>query len=532
MTTQTQVLIVGGSLNGLSLALFLARRDVHCVVVERHPATTVQYKFAGISPRSMEIFRGAGIERQIREHHTGDQKAGEIVRAANLSDPNPRFLGKPWSDMGDLSAATAETCDQNTLEPILRAAAERLGADVRFHTELTGFTEDDHEVRCDLHELATGRQYSLAADYVVGADGVGGRTRELLGIGRSGPGVLQHWMNLIFDTDLEPFLGGRRFTSCFVTDLNASVTPRPDRWLLSLQYRPELGEKPEDFDRDRTAELVRRAAGRAEVRAELYDARHWDVAAYLADRFAAGRAFLLGDAAHSMPPTGGFGGNTGIHDAHNLAWKLALVLRGAARSTLLASYDAERRFVAQRTLAQSLARLAAWFEDPARRLPPAEPIIADEAVIFGYVYPRGALVAEDEPGAAFEDPRAPSGRPGARAPHFELALGGRRLPIHDLIGDGFVLLAGEKGRGWRAAALHCADRFAARLDCVPLGRDGYADPGGRFEAAYGVESDGAVLVRPDGHIAWRSRREAADPADALGAALHALMLTPNPAGNG
>jgi 2-polyprenyl-6-methoxyphenol hydroxylase-like FAD-dependent oxidoreductase len=212
------------------------------------------------------------------------------------------------------------------LAPLLRAYAEKHGADIRFNTELESFDRRDDSVTGFLRQFKSGEREVVSAAYLVAADGYGGQTREKLGIGRSGPGVLQHWMNLIFETDLSPFLKGRRFTSCFVTDINASIVPRDPRWLLALQYQPENGESPEDFDEQRTRDLVRQAAGRHDTRADLFDARSWEVAAFIADRFREGRAFILGDAAHTMPPTGGFGGNTGIHDAQNLAWKLAYVL--------------------------------------------------------------------------------------------------------------------------------------------------------------------------------------------------------------
>ena len=141
-------------------------------------------------------------------------------------------------------------------------------------------------------------------------------------------------MNIIFETDMPPTIDGRRFTSCFVMDINAALVPRDDgRWLLSLQYLPEKGERPEDFDAARCRDLVVRAAGRSDITAELVDARPWEVAAHIADRFSKGRSFLIGDAAHLMPPPGAFGGNSGIHDAHNLAWKLAMVIRAKLRRT-------------------------------------------------------------------------------------------------------------------------------------------------------------------------------------------------------
>jgi 2-polyprenyl-6-methoxyphenol hydroxylase-like FAD-dependent oxidoreductase len=529
-----RVLIIGGSLNGLTTALLLAHHGVPCTVVERHPATTVQYKFAGISPRSMEIFRSLGIEDEIRAHKTGDQKSGQIARAKNLVDPDVHFMGLPWAGTSDFSATTAETCDQDRLEPILRAHAEQLGADVRFGTELVALEAGETEVRARVRELATGREEAITAAYAIAADGTGGKTYERLGLARRGPGVLQHWMNLIFHTDLQPVLAGRKITSAFVTDVNGSIVPREDRWLLAVQYQPERGERPSDFDQARTAELVRKAAGRDDVQVELFDARSWDVAAYTLERFRKGRVFFVGDAAHAMPPTGGFGGNTGIHDAHNLAWKLALVLAGKADPALLDSYDTERRFVAERTLGQSLARLAAWFKDTGNRLPPPEPIADDLAVTFGPRYPVGALVPEADAGAdddgdaptavanAFEDPRTPSGRPGIRAPHFELQHSGKRMPIHDVFGKSFTLLVAAQGHAWPAAALDVARQRGLELSVLRINVDA-TDVDGRFAKTYGVTDTGAVLIRPDGIVAWRSRSAPTDPTSALGEALSAIL---------
>jgi putative polyketide hydroxylase len=495
MLMDTTVLVIGGSLNGLTTALLLAHHGVPCIAVERHPDTTVQYKFRGMSPRSMEVYRSLGIEQEIREHRTGDQKGGEIARAKNLSSPDVQFQGRPWSDTSEFTAASAETCDQDVLEPILRKHAERLGADVRFDTELVDLTQTDREVIGRVRDRKTGEIQTIRAAYVVACDGVSGDTRERVGIGRHGPGVLQHWMNIIFEAELEPFLQGKRITSCFVTDINGAMVPREDRWLLSLQYSPERGEKPEDFDQARTESLVRRAAGRPDLAVKLFDARSWEVTAYVADRFSAGRVFILGDAAHTMPPTGGFGGNTGIHDAHNLAWKLALVTRGVASPALLDTYDSERRPVAEGTLAQALARLAAWFKDLGARLPPPAKIRDDNDVIFGQRYPSGAFIPEGNASdSVFEDARKPSGAPGTRAHHTFIQHAGRTVPLHDLVGKNFLLLAGRGGDGWESAA-------------AAIARDLRVD----LQTARG-DADGVVLIRPDGVIAWRSneRPEHAD----------------------
>jgi hypothetical protein len=292
-----------------------------------------------------------------------------------------------------------------------------------------------------------------------------------------------------------------------VTRLNATFTPRENgRWLLALQYDPEHGERPESFDAERCRELVRQGAGRPDVRADLVDAREWEVAASVADRFRAGRAFLVGDAAHLMPPTGAFGGNTGIQDAHNLAWKLAFVLKGAAGPALLDSYDSERRPIARHTLDQALARLQAWFKDPQGRLPEPVPMVDGYDVVFGQRYREGAVIAEGgDPDRAFAVARELSGEPGTRAPHMVLEDDSRRLSVLDLFGSTFVLLTGAGGSAWCEAIRDLSTTLPLSLQCYRIGDGGdLADVDGVWPDRYGVTNDGAVLVRPDGFVAWAS----------------------------
>jgi putative polyketide hydroxylase len=465
-----------------------------------------------------------------RAHRTGDHKSGEIARARNLADPEIEFLGKPWSDTQDLSVATAETCDQNRLEPLLRTHAERFGAEIRLNTVLEHSEQDEAGVRCTLMDRGRDRRSVVEAEWMIAADGISSAVRAQLDVEQLGPGPLQHWMNLIVRSDLRPVLQGKRIMSCFVTDVNCSLIPRGDRWLLAMPYRPDQGERPEDFDQHHTAELVRHAAGRPDVRVELFDARAWTVAAYVARRLKVGRVFLVGDAAHAIPPTGGFGGNTGIHDVHNLAWKLALVLSGWAGPKLLDTYDPERRFVAERTLGQALARLSRWFEDWAKRLPPAEAVLDDLCVIFGQCYPAGALLPEPEPlpELGFENPRAPSGRPGVRAPHFTLMRSGEEVPIHDLVGRRFTLLS--RSPAWTAAATELAkSREGLAAICLEATEDREGEAAidaARFSALYGIATNGAVLIRPDGVVAWRSHGQAEAPLQILSQVTKAVCFDP------
>ncbi len=526
MTIETPVLVVGGSLNGLSTALLLSHHGIRPLVVERHAGTTVQYKFRGISPRCMEIYRSVGIEEEIRANQTASQTE-ELATVRNLSDPEVRWGGPAWPDMSALCAPAQATCDQDRLEPILRAHAAQRGADIRFNTEMLEFEQDDSGVRARIKDHQSGAEEMVEARYMVAADGHGGTIRQQLGIAQSGTDRLQHWMNIIFETDLAPLLQGRRFTSCFVTDLNASILPRDNggRWLLALQYAPDKGERPEDFGESRCIDLVQKAAGRSDISVRLVDARPWEVAALVADRFRQGRVFLVGDAAHVMPPTGAFGGNTGIQDGDNLAWKLAAVLKGQADASLLDSYDRERLPVVRHTVAQAVARLAQWFKDASGRLPEPAPIVDYPDVVFGYLYPDGALVQEPTlEDAAFEDPFHPTGRPGSRAPHLTLEIAGQTVPVHDLFGRGFVLLAGRQGSAWCEAAEQLA-KAGVPITCHQLeAKAGPHDPARRWAPLHGVSDSGAVLVRPDGMIAWRARELAGDAAKALGHAVSTIGL--------
>ena len=223
-----------------------------------------------------------------------------------------------------------------------------------------------------------------------------------------------------------------------------------------------------------------------------------------------------------MPPTGAFGGNSGIHDAHNLAWKLAMVIRGEADAELLDTYDAERRPVIARTMAQALARLQRWFRDPAGRLPPPVAVVDDYDVVFGQRYDSGAFVTEGPPpDRPFEPVAELSGRPGARAPHLVVERDGERISMLDLFDSGVVLLAGDDAWGRAAAAF--PERIP--LGCHVVGADGELRvTEGRWSTAYGVGPSAAVLVRPDGFVAARWQDAGGGPERRLSDAFQRLGL--------
>lgn len=513
------MLIVGGGVVGLSTALFLAHHGVRVTVAERRAGTARHPGFRGVAARTMELYRSAGIEDDIWAVTGSQQVGGHVARTANLAAADVSWLPTPWQgDQDTLSPCRLCTCDQDRLEPVLREQAERRGAEVRFGTEVVEFGQDDTGVRAVLRH--GGERCEVRAAYLVAADGQHGKVRPGVGIARSGPGVLEHRLTILLRTDLEPTVHGRRLTAGIVEDVRGTMVPlTPGRWMMSVPYDPADGV----FTEDRCLELFRAGAGRPDVTATVEAVLPWRPSALVADRFRAGRVLLVGDTAHVMPPTGGFGGNSGVHDAHNLAWKLAAVLSGAAGEALLDTYEAERRPVIEHTVNESLIRLRSWFRLPGgdpKRTEPRD----DNTVMFGYRYRSAAVVAavedgdEDGAGDLFEDPRTPSGRPGTRAPHVRVGLAGRERSTLDLFGGGFVLLSGQDGAGWHDAAA------ALGLTAYRVGVD-VADLDGRWAQAYGVTASGAVLVRPDGFIAWRATSAGDEPAAALGDVLGDVLRT-------
>jgi hypothetical protein len=221
--------------------------------------------------------------------------------------------------------------------------------------------------------------------------------------------------------------------------------------------------------------------------------------------------------------------NTGVQDVHNLAWKLAAVLHGQADAALLESYQAERqpigRMITEASLENSLSMGRTARQDGAKL--PRAAFLSEQGLIFGAAYESRAMVADGTPAPVLDDPvtqYVPSARPGCRAPHVWLRRDGAAISTVDLFGPRFVLLAGAHGGAWLEAAASLADPSQPPLVVHQIGGNGdLADGDGAWAAAYGVAGDGAVLVRPDGHVAWRSASAVDAPAQVLQAALDAVL---------
>ncbi|MFC3576022.1 FAD-dependent monooxygenase [Streptomyces yaanensis] len=516
----TDVLIVGGSMVGLAQALFLAQQGIRPLVVERHAEISAHPRAQAASPRTMELMRALGLEEAVRANENPHAHYGDVLQAESLAGAElGRFDGPFRHDPADVGSTGWTLIGQDRFEPVLRARAEELGADIRFATEMTDFTQDDEGVTVvlrDLREGAGAAERTVRARYLIAADGFRARARDRLGIGHHGQGVFGRQMNIVFHADLDPYVAGRTFFLCFVSNdrvkgvLGKLGGEDSDRWVLAPSLPP--GTSHEEYGTEDCVALVRAAVGVPDLPVRIESATSWEIAAWVADRFRSGRVLLAGDCAHVMPPTGGFGGNMGVQDAHNLAWKLALVLRGQAGPALLDSYEQERALIAEFTVDQGVIRYlqrSGLDEAAAARHRP------ETTVLFGHVYRSGAVLGEDGPddGAPVEDPTTPSGRPGTRAPHVPVVRAGKEVPLHDLLDGGFWLLTGPDGGAWESAC--SAVGLPSGVAFHRVGAEEPAQTVERFLARYGIGASGAVLVRPDGFIAWRTAHLPPRPARTL-----------------
>ncbi len=590
------VLIVGGSLVGLSASLFLGRLGIDHLLVERHARTSHHPRGRGNNVRTMELYRAAGVEPLIRAAASVLKDNHGILQADTIAGADQEWLFRTIDPGGALSRLSPSgwcLCSQNDLEPVLLRAAQELGGDIRFNTELTSSAPDADGVTCEITDRATGAVRTVRADYLVAADGPRSPVRERLGIPMTGPGDLFHNVSITFRAKkLADAVGDRRFIVCYLTNPDSPGALLPvdntENWVFHAPWKPDDGETLEDFTDERCAELIRTAAGVRDMEVEITGKAPWHAAERVASRYGQGRVLLAGDSAHEMSPTGAFGSNTGIQDAHNLAWKLAAVLRGWAGPGLIDTYDAERRPVALATAARASSRSAEHSHPGYDVSPSTGPRPGMMAVVLGYRYPGGAVVGVDPERQPVPDDFSPLAVTGGRAPHLcvRRTSGGstgqavpadERISTLDLYERDPVLLVGPSGAAWYEAGLRAAERTGVPLRSYRIGEDlvvedfpapkpggpagpppgrppgspsgpgrpvggadGPAGPDGPpsraraaaqdgppdFGRSHGVRDEGAVLVRPDGFVAWRAEGADPDPEGTLERVLREVFRLP------
>ncbi|WUH95193.1 FAD-dependent monooxygenase [Streptomyces sp. NBC_00433] len=590
------VLITGGSLVGLSTSLFLGRLGVDHLLVEKHAATSHHPRGRGNNVRTMELYRTAGVEPAIRAAASVLSRNHGILQAESLTGDNQRWLFREIDPGGGLAAFSPSgwcLCSQNDLEPVLLKEARALGADIRFGVELRSFEQDADGVTAQVLHRDTGETRTVRADYLVAADGPRSPVRESLGIGQTGAGELFHNVSVTFRAKrLAEVVGDRHFIACYLTnpDADGALLPVDNEaeWVFHLPWHPERGEPLEAFTDERCAAHIRTAVGVPGLEVEITGKAPWHAAERVAERYSRGRVLLAGDSAHEMSPTGAFGSNTGIQDAHNLAWKLAAVLGGWAGPGLLETYGAERRPVAVATSARASQR-SAEHSHPGYDAAPAGGSRQSGVltVALGYRYPAGAVIGVDprrpvvpegppapppgpggtggpvvptdptvqgpgstpaerppggpavptasggkggRPAGAAGGPRLWLGEPGTRAPHLWVDRAGERVSTLDLYERVPVLLTGAgsaAGEAWHGAAGSVASELGVPLERYRVGAGKDADlvtePGADWSSVHGTGQDGALLVRPDGFVAWRATTGCADPAAELSAVLRQVL---------
>jgi 2-polyprenyl-6-methoxyphenol hydroxylase-like FAD-dependent oxidoreductase len=504
------VIIVGGGLVGLSTAMFLARHGIRSLAIERLRNVSPLPRAAHFHMRTLELFRACGIEEEVKAQSLKEfEPEGAVAAFDTLAGKQiAAFVPSLNEGVEAVSPSRRLFITQPGLEPILRRRAEQASALVEDGSELVGIDQDDEGVTATVRDTDTGAERRLRANYLVGADGGHSAVRELLKIPFEGRGVFSNSITIYFEADVAPLMVGRNVSVQYIINPQLSGFFRLDKdhksGFLCVNTvgdtsKPEASNAAADISEPRLIQLVRAGIGLPDMPVKITGVARWRSVSDVARRYQVGRVFLAGDAAHVMPPNGGFGGNTGIHDAHNLAWKLAYVLNGTAGPGLLETYEAERRPVGKFTVEQAYAR---YVSRSATYLGARdyEPVAHDFDIEVGYLYRSPAILSQPGETKLHELPSDSFGRPGSRAPHLWIERDGRRISTLDLFGTNFTLLAAVEGEAWVEATRTIR---SPAIDAYLFGRD-VQDPENRFAKLHGITSSGATLVRPDGFVAWRA----------------------------
>lgn len=536
----TPVLIVGAGGAGLSLSLLLHQQGIASVLVERRPDVSWVPRARNLNFRTLEVFRGLGLEEEL--HAAGSRVTHSYLKETLASPEQKEVLNVDALTPPNQQEISPEPflmyCPQSRLEPLLLTANKQRGCDVRYGTRLISFTQDDAGVTASLEEIATGKPYDVYADYLVGSDGAHTRPdrfnlsaadvrhphiRELLGIQSQGYGALpEYFIFIYFRAPWQQFVAGHEADTFVIKNPDVQgffLNGKDDFGAFLINYRPDQGESYEAFTPERCQYLIEKAIGQPGIPVEILDVTHWQPAENIAAQFQKGRVFLVGDAAHTMPAYKGLGLNTAVQSAQNLAWKLAAVIGGQAGPALLATYQTERHPVGRFAARQSLT-------GPGASVLPKDVVLdllaKDEDLplfypMVGYRYRSQAVIAEDTSSAEQEiallSHEELNGLPGSRVPHLWLEQGGHRISTLDLLDGRFVLLAGPAGALWQKAATKVAGSLGIKLAAYHVGSDGdLLDVENGWQTKMGVPAEGAVLVRPDGFVAWRTDALPTNPA--------------------
>lgn len=550
---RTEVLIVGGGPVGLALGLQFAKAGIRALVVERRSRLSRHPKANGIFSRTMEAFRQWGIGEQVADialppeqclgfvwltRMTG-MELGRIMFAENLQGLRSEYARH--------SPEIPRFAPQDRIEELLAAEIGKHAAvELRLGTKAVAVEEDEGGVSVTL-ERSDESRYSVRAQYVVGADGSRSSVKALLGIREEAALPWGKSVNIYFESPaFDRLRRGRPYQLWWVVnaDVRGAFWPvsHPYRWIFTPEGVP--GADDGYYSPEVCADLVRKGAGE-DVELTILSSMVWHHEMAIARQWRVGRVFLAGDAAHRFPPHGGFGMNSGIQDAQNLGWKLIAVLRGRAGEGLLESYEAERKPVAEANAAQTvrnteLIKETGWFNPSASELeiieaPSGQSVrdcigaavtrqrasVYSHGQQFGAIYASNAVVGDGTtPLCSSVEEYIESASPGARAPHLWVERGGIRSSIIDLFRmDRLVLCTSDESDLWRKAVVG----LPVDLPVVSVGGERCEYQSDTFRSVYGIDASGALLIRPDGHVAWRCARVGRDPTGDLNAVVSRVL---------
>jgi 2,4-dichlorophenol 6-monooxygenase len=575
---ETDVLIVGGGPAGLSAALFLSEYGVENILVEQYPWTSSTPRAHITNQRTVEIMRDMGLEEAVVEKATPQELMGNQVFCTSLAGEE---LGRllTWgnhprrkADYG--LASPSKICDlpQNFFEPILLGGAAARGTKVYFNTEYLSLEQDESGVTATVRDRVTDDTYQIRARYLIGADGGRSKVAEDVSLPMEGQMDIAGSMNIVFHADLSKYVAHRPSVLYWVLQPGSDVggigmglvrMVRPwNEWLILWGY--DINKPPPDIDEEEAIRIAHDLIGDDTVPVEIRDISLWGNNRMYATRYSSGRVYGMGDACHRHPPSNGLGSNTSIQDAYNLAWKLALVLKGKADPSLLETYDDERVPIGEQIVERankSIEEFGPIFEalgltetgNPEQMRANMEarkentPEAAEQreklreaielknyefnahGVELNQRYRSAAVLPDGTPEPVYDrDPELhyhPTTWPGARLPHCWLEHEGRKVSTLDLAGKGrFTLLTGIGGEAWKEAAEEAGARTGVRIACFVIGPgrevlDLYDDWAHLSE----VEESGCVLVRPDAHVGWRRPSVAENCASELAGVMDRIL---------
>ena len=582
-TIEVPVLIVGGGGCGLAASLFLSRQDIPNLLIERHPAPGNLPKARYVSQRTMELLRQFNASEAVYAKSMPLANISHIRWCTTLAGDGEldrrtfyrieSFGGGSLTHYAKDSPCESTLFPQVRMEPLLRdLATSHDKANVLYNHQLLSFEQDENGVTALLEDRASAKQFLVRARYLIGADG-GKSVGPAVGARMEGETDLAHMVTVYFRADLSTYWDddfamttwfvnpeGGSWASGVLGQLGPTKFGRnSEEWMFHFSFRPD---DPSRFEESSLLPRMRELLKIPDLTPDIIGIGHWTVEGVLIDRYRWGRVLLAGDAAHRHPPTTGLGLNSAIQDAHNLSWKLAAVIKGQAPDGLLDTYEAERRPVAASNIQWalmtfqnhqltdagiglvrgnkdvSIANFRRYFannpEGRTRRARLAKIMEVQRMewqahdIELGYHYEMGALSPDGTP-TPERDPLGqtyvPTTRPGHRLPHAWVEQDGVKLSTLDLVLPGhFLLITGSEASPWSDAAVAVARHSGVDIDVIEISDAAHVrDTDRSWRNLREVSSEGAILVRPDQHIGWRSHAGSANPQGVLATALGRIL---------